>query len=260
MTTSAVLSTYIVTGTTRGIGRALSEEILARGHRLFTLSRAPEKKQKNHQNFTCDLRFPEQVQQSMTRVLNGIDPERSREVVLINNAGVLSPVGFLEGLTHEQIADHMQVNLLTPMILTSLFLRGTAVWPCPRRIILITSGAARRPYAGWSLYCTSKAGLEMLMRCAALEQQKRADGVAICAIAPGVVDTEMQKFIREVDENDFPARTRFTELHASNQIESPQKVAALLLDLDAGGQLAAGGLYDIRNVEWRKGQPTLRGN
>lgn len=247
---------YIVTGTTRGIGKALAEAIAARGHLLQTLSRAPARRVRSWRNHFCDLRFPDQVRQAMTRLLKGMNPADSGDVVLISNAGVLEPIGFIERLTADQIAAHMQVNLLSPVHLVGLFIEGTRTWRCRRRVILVTSGAGRHPYAGWSLYCGSKAGLDMVMRCAALEQKQRPDGVSICAVAPGVVATGMQGEIRAADDADFPARARFLKFQEGG-LPLPQQVAATLLDLDAGGQLVSGGLYDLRDVVWQEGRPTI---
>ncbi|MBR9981014.1 MAG: SDR family NAD(P)-dependent oxidoreductase [Desulfatitalea sp.] len=248
MTGDRIQTAYLVTGTTRGIGKALAAEVAARGQRLFTLSRAPEGPVAGGYNYTCDLRYSDQIDQAMARVLDALGRVGCREVVLICNAGVLGPIGFIDTLPADRMADHMQVNLLAPMQLMGCFIDGSRSWQGARRIILITSGAGRHPYAGWSLYCAAKAGMDMVMRCVALEQQTRPDGVSVCAVAPGVVATDMQAEIRGADNADFPNRDRFVQFQASGQLSSPESVAATLLDLDAGGQLVAGGLYDLRDV------------
>jgi len=251
-------SVYIVTGTTRGIGRALAEQIVARGDNLYTLSRAPESREGAWHNYACDLRYPDQVGQAMTRILDAMGRVPCRDAVLISNAGVLGPIEPVANLTPAQIAEHMQINLLTPTFLIGLFVRATRQMQCGRRIIAITSGAGRHPYAGWSLYCGSKAGLDMVVRCAALEQRTgEANPVSISAVAPGVVATDMQTEIRGADAADFPARARFVELHASGKLSSPKQVAATILELDAGGQFANGGLYDLRDVDWQNGRATI---
>lgn len=251
-------SAYVVTGTTRGIGRALAEQIVARGDNLYTLSRAPESRAGSWHNFECDLRYPDQVSQAMTRILDTMGRVPCRDAVLISNAGVLGPIEPVANLAPDQIADHMQINLLTPTLLIGLFVRATRQWQCRRRIIAITSGAGRHPYAGWSLYCGSKAGLDMVVRCAAREQQAgEANPVNISAVAPGVVATDMQTEIRSADEAHFPGRARFIELHASGKLSSPKQVATTILELDAEGQFANGGLYDLRDVAWHNERATI---
>lgn len=248
---------YIVSGTTRGIGKALADAITARGQRLFSISRAPEGPVAGGWNFTCDLRFAERIDQAVTRLSAMLQDERCRDVVLICNAGVLGPVGFVDRLSPERMAEHVQVNLLAPLQLMGRFIDIGAAWSCPRRIVLITSGAGRHPYAGWSLYCAAKAGLDMAMRCIVLEQGTRPDGVAVCAVAPGVVATDMQKEIRNADDADFPQRSRFIQFQESGGLVSPQQVAETLLDLDGSGQLVSGGLYDLRDVNREGGTPTI---
>jgi benzil reductase ((S)-benzoin forming) len=251
-------SAYIVTGTTRGIGRSLAREILCRGDdRLFTLSRAPDGQEGAWRNFHCDLGFAEQVEQAMRRLLAALDGGAWRQIVLISNAGVLGPIAFLDRVTSAQAAAHLQVNVLAPIALMRLFIDHTRGWPCRRSIIAITSGAARHPYAGWSLYCGAKAALEMVLRCAALEQQTQPNGMSLCAVAPGVVDTDMQAEIRNAADADFPLRSQFVRFQQSGNLATPEWVAATLLDLHRSGQLKSGAVYDLRDVQWLAGRPTI---
>ena len=62
-------------------------------------------------------------------------------------------------------------------------------------VINVSSGAAVNPFAGWSAYCASKAGLSILTRVLAIEESD-ARGIRVYGFAPGVVDTEMQAFNR----------------------------------------------------------------
>ena len=62
-------------------------------------------------------------------------------------------------------------------------------------VINVSSGAAVNPFAGWSAYCASKAGLSILTRVLAIEESD-ARGIRVYGFLPGVVDTEMQVFNR----------------------------------------------------------------
>jgi benzil reductase ((S)-benzoin forming) len=249
-------SAYIVTGTTRGIGKALAEEIVRRGSLLFSLSRSPDEAKGEWRNYRCDLRDIGQVQTAMDHLLNEIPYGRCGDVVLINNAGVLTPIGPLEKVESAANAS-VQVNLVAPMRLMALFIRAAVRVRGERRIINITSGAGRHPYAGWGLYCAAKAAINMLTRCAALEQRGRPEEVGICAVAPGVVATEMQGDIRQASDADFPERSRFLRLAESGGLLEPDRVAGLILDLDASGQFRPGEIYDLRRVTWSGGRPTI---
>ena len=241
-------SAYIVTGTTRGLGKALAEEIRARGHDLYSLSLGPERQDPGHTQVLCDLRDSRQVEHALDRVLEQIRRHASDALVLINNAAVLEPVGAIENLPRDAIRQHFQVNLLSPVQLTAGFIAGTRDFQGPRRIIHISSGAARNPYAGWSLYCAAKAALNSFSACVALEEEMRSGTVSICTVAPGVLDTDMQRLIRATDPALFPRRSKFVALHEEDKLTSPRVAARLLLDLDSGGGFENGGDYDLRTM------------
>lgn len=244
MSKGAIPSAYIVTGTTRGIGKALAEKIVDRGHLLFTISRAVDAEEGRRRNYCCDLRNPRQVQDVMTRLLDGIPYATCGDAILINNAGVLVPMGPLEGVAMKGMDASMQVNLMAPALLVALFIRASERLRGQPRIINISSGAAQHPYAGWALYCAAKAALNMLTRCVALEQHNRPRGVSICAVAPGVVATDMQAEIRRTSTADFPSRETFVRLAKAGELSPPEQVARLILDLDEDGRFQSGGIYD----------------
>jgi benzil reductase ((S)-benzoin forming) len=243
-------SIYIITGTTRGIGRALAQAVITRGGMLFSISRAPARREKRWHNYTCDLRHPGQIRNTMVQLMAAAGScEPCDDLILINNAGVLQPIGPLEHAPDDGIEQHLAVNLQAPLLLSAHFIRASAQFGARRRIINISSGAGERAYAGWSLYCAAKAALNMLTACVALEQYGREQPVSICAVSPGVVETDMQRAIRQTSAADFPARERFEQLHARGQLEPPEHAARLILELDAAGLMTSGGFYDLRDVQ-----------
>lgn len=248
---------YIVTGTTRGIGRAIALGVNAREHRLYTIARGPEDKSHRRWDLSCDLCYPEQIAAIMSHIIDDATHRPADDIVLVNNAGMLGPVFPFDAISVQQMHTHMQVNLLAPAQLMALFIDGTSGFKGKRRIINISSGAAQHPYAGWALYCAAKAALEMMTRCVSLEQERRFNGVAISAVAPGIVATDMQIQIRSTNDDHFPERHRFVRMHEAGQLQSPETVANLLLDLDASGQFDNGGLYDLRDVVWHNGYPSI---
>jgi NAD(P)-dependent dehydrogenase (short-subunit alcohol dehydrogenase family) len=97
-----------------------------------------------------------------------------------------------------------------------------------RRILQISSGAGRKAYAGWSVYCATKAALDHHTRCVALD---RTPGLRISAIAPGVIDTDMQALIRGSTDENFPDRPRFVEMHREGKLRSARQVARAVVEL-----------------------------
>jgi benzil reductase ((S)-benzoin forming) len=248
---------YIVTGTTRGIGRALARRIVAGGDKLYSLSSADTDVTGAWHNIQCDLGDSVGVSAACERLIQSIPMKKVRSLVLINNAGVLEPIGPIETATDAQIVHHINVNVLAPAVLVAAFIRQTAGLGIGRRIINISSGAARHPYAGWTMYCSAKASLEMMTRCVAAEQTAQDDSVALCAVSPGLVETRMQRLIRDANPDQFPARPKFISAQQSGNVKTPEQVADILLDLDRMGQLQNGQLYDLRDVQQHAGRLSI---
>ena len=113
------------------------------------------------------------------------------------------------------------------------------------KIVHIGSGAGRREYAGWSVYGAGKAALDRHALCAAAEGHP---AFSIACIAPGVVDTEMQREIRNADCRDFPLQPRFRALKDGAKLQTAAdtaaKIAAMIEAEDFGGKPLA----DVRDV------------
>lgn len=243
-TTKAVL-----TGHTRGIGASIAAELLEQGVHVLGLSRGSNAA-------LAKARLPHFVQDEVDladalSVEDWIDSPRLREflngaqrVLLINNAGMLGPIGALGTQGAPDIARAIQLNVATPMMLADAFAKASTE-ATDRRIAHISSGAARNAYAGWSVYCGSKAALDHHARAVALDAHR---SIRICSLAPGVVDTQMQSEIRDTTLERFPDRQRFDELKRDAQLAQPEEVARKLvayLFSDAFGEVAT---EDIRTV------------
>jgi benzil reductase ((S)-benzoin forming) len=181
----------------------------------------------------------------MVSVFKETDFSGVSSVTLINNAGTLSPIGPVQGLEQGGIISNTNVNFMTPIVLTSLFIREFQEFSGDKRVVNISSGAAMTAYEGWSLYCASKAGLEQFTRCVAKEQERWDAGVLIINFNPGVMDTDMQATIRKASEQQFPARQRFVDLHKNQVLMDPDIVAACLLRGLEVGDLVSGETYGL---------------
>jgi benzil reductase ((S)-benzoin forming) len=153
-------------------------------------------------------------------------------------------VAPLERADATDLERNIFVNLVAPMLLMRRFLRATEGVALLRRIVNISSGAARRPIAGWSAYCAAKAGLDMATRVVALEAPK----VEAASLAPGVIDTAMQGVVRSASERDFPDVERFRRMKAEGELRSAEDVAADILRAEAAGRLKGEGLLDLRSL------------
>jgi benzil reductase ((S)-benzoin forming) len=143
---------------------------------------------------------------------------------------------------------NLVVNLVAPMLLMRRFLRMTEGIAMLRRIINISSGAGRRPIAGWSGYCAAKAGLDMASRVAALEAESRRHAVEVVSLAPGVIDTDMQATVRSQPEEAFADVERFRRMKAEGQLRPAEDVAADILRAESEGRLKGDPVLDLRSL------------
>ena len=237
----------IVTGTTKGIGAALRDVLAADANNLvITLSRAPSSA--SPCNVNLDVGDLAAIEPAFAAVVARIGERHFDRAVLINNAGVVAPVGGFDRISAADTGHHLIVNLAAPMILSRLFANATRALAGKRLIVNISSGAAKRAVAGWSAYCAAKAGLAMATRVAALEASVDDPALSICSLAPGVVDTAMQGLIRAADAKDFPDVSRFRAMKADGKLRDAHVVAADIAALIAGDRLTNGGDFDIRKL------------
>ncbi|MCU0327794.1 MAG: SDR family NAD(P)-dependent oxidoreductase [Chitinophagales bacterium] len=211
----------IITGTTSGIGLALTKILINQEDtQVIGISRsASEIKASNYRHIQIDL--SESFDTSV--IFQEVDLSQYRSVALINNAGLLGeivPIGEKTDIAHV-----IQVNLTAPMELSNAFIASVSDLPIEKILIHISSGAATRPYPSWAVYCATKAGLEMFSQSVNQEQAINPYPVYSFAIAPGVVDTNMQKQIRSSDENKFKDKKKFVTLYQENQLFSSDFVA-----------------------------------
>lgn len=240
----------IVTGASRGLGLALAEQLLQAGASVITLARgsndALAEKAAQHgarlQQLQVDLSQTASIE-SAAGLMSAALPEDASRYLLLNNAGTVEPVSLAEGLFDAQAIERsFTLNVVAVMVLTAAFLRS-APKSADRRIVNISSGAGRKPTAGWPVYCATKAALDHYTRVLAVENPD----LRTVSLAPGVVDTAMQQHIRSSDRRQFPDLDRFLQLHEQGQLASPQSVASSILKLVASEQFGHEVLDDIRN-------------
>lgn len=235
MTHGAAL--YIVTGSSRGLGAAMAEQLLQPGHRVLCMARRANdaladlasRRGASLEQWQVDLAAPAPVAARLDAWLGALDGTRITSAALINNAGVLSRMGPIDATTSDDLANALRVGLEAPMLLTAAFLRQTRQWTGPRKVLNISSGLGRRAMAGSASYCAAKAGLDHFSRCTALDEAARANGARIVSLAPGVIDTDMQTELRAGDPADFPDRANFVKLKTAGQLVTPEDTAKRVL-------------------------------
>ncbi len=211
----------LISGGSAGLGLALCRQYQALGYRLVDFSRSG-----GHPfSVRVDLADPVASLPVLRHTLEGLAASPWDEIVLVNNAGTLAPIGPASRKSEAELMANMNLNFCSAILLMSTTIRAFQAQACRKRIGNISSGAATKGYAGWSLYCAAKAGVENFIRALAREQEAEAHPFEAININPGVMDTAMQAAIRQADEADFPDVRNFVQRQARGELQPPERIA-----------------------------------
>jgi benzil reductase ((S)-benzoin forming) len=245
---SAAQHLFIVTGASRGLGRAIAEQLLQPGHVVLGMSRRAPAAPPGLEQWVCDLADPSPVAARLQAWLEALDGGAFASAALINNAAVLVDPKPLRDADTAALSASVRVGFEAPLLLTAAFLRATRNWSADKRVLHISSGLGRRAMASQGPYCAVKAALDHLARAQALEEALLPRGAKVCSLAPGVIDTDMQVQLRGADPAAFPDHDAFVQMKTGGRLDSPAvaaaKVVAYLRRSDFGQQPVA----DVRDA------------
>ena len=187
----------IVTGASRGIGAAIVNRLRQAGVTVVAVARSSNAAESAKSTIsphdgrvhpvTADIADQAACADVVSETLGTF----GRLDALVNNAGILAPVSRIADADPKAWQYNLAVNLLGPFYLSQAaipYLR-----PVGGRIVNVSSGAAVKAIQGWSAYCVAKAALTHFTRQLAAEEP----AVTSVALRPGVVDTAMQRLIRQ---------------------------------------------------------------
>ncbi len=181
--------TALVTGSAGGIGTALCEALLARGHDLILTGSNPEKLAAQAaalggktRMIVADLTLAEDCER-----LCAVIAAEPRLTLLVNNAGIVEP-GAVIDLPAAVLNRHIAINLVAPMLLTQAAAR-VMVPQGHGTILSILSIASLVSLPGGAAYNASKFGLRGFL--IAASQELAPHGIKVCSVLPGAVDTPM---------------------------------------------------------------------
>ena len=180
--TNANSPVAIITGASRGIGRATAEQLLRSGWRVAAVARSASTAH-GVLAIAHDIKTSNACRAVVTETIAAF----GRIDALVNNAGY-APLLPLEQTTDDVWHDAIHVNLSAPFWLSRV------CWPIFKMqgggvIVNVSSAAARDPFAGFIAYGAAKAGLNNLGLSLAREGAK--DNIRVHTIAPGATETEM---------------------------------------------------------------------
>lgn len=240
----------IVSGHSRGLGAAIADELLGRGIPVLGLARKGNAAlAAQHGGQLAEVALDLADSAALASWLAGSALEDwirgAEQVLLVNNAGSLQPMGPLPLQEVEAVARAVAVNVAAPLMLAAALAQAGGEAVRERRVLHISSGAARKPYAGWGVYCATKAALDHHARAV---QADATPGLRICALAPGVIDTAMQGEIRASTLERFPLRDRFAEMQASGGLVAPEACAMHLVDYLLDEDFGREPVADLRDL------------
>ena len=247
---------YIITGASRGFGRDLALELAGRQSVLHLVSRSDMSELSDAlssagslvQAYRVDLADETGVSELIDTVATHIHPNETKKILLINNAGVIEPVGPAGKYDAERYRKHLIINYVAPLMLSHAFLKQWQQEPVEKGIIMVSSGAANNPYFGWSHYCSSKAAVEMFVRVVGLEQQSMRYPVGIVSFNPGRIGTDMQHVLRETSSQDFPMVHDFVDAYELGLLGRSRDVAARLVNKVRSEGVPAGDCWHHSSV------------
>jgi benzil reductase ((S)-benzoin forming) len=218
----------VITGASRGLGAGLAERFLARGVKVAACARqrpALADDAADVLSASADVTDA----RAMERFCAAAVERFGRVDLWINNAGLLAPIGPLRDNDPAEFARHIEVNVLGVFHGSQVFIRHVRERGGDGVLLNISSGAARNAYAGWSAYCAGKAAVDRMSESIALEEA--GTGLRVHAVAPGIIDTDMQVLIRQCSPEQFPRVQKFLDLKATDAFSSTAFVAERMLEL-----------------------------
>jgi benzil reductase ((S)-benzoin forming) len=249
----------IVTGATGGLGKAISDSILNKEGNLLFVARDLQKinsyvdtveqsKRPLLFNIQSDLSKEEDLQNTEKLIIEIIRNNNDiKEVFLFNNASIIDPISLIKDVNFKDISNALVLNIAAAYTLTSTLIRLKLNKPSLKICIInISSGVSLNAVKGWSAYCISKAGLNMLSKCIAIENE--TEDIFSLSINPGAIDTGMQEKIRNADSLSIPATKKFETMYTEGKLQKPNDVADKLFKILASNDFSNGDFIDFNKI------------
>lgn len=225
--------TALVTGASRGIGRAIAINLSSQFNLVLTgrdtaalqetKSQCEPHEHREISCVACDMKDPKQRQALCELIV------QRAVVVLVNNAGI-APSAPLERTDDQSWADVMEVNVTAPFEFTRAALGAmkTGGWG---RVVNIASTAALQGYRYTAAYCASKHALLGMTRGLALDVARR--GITVNAVCPGFTDTPMaaraiENISGKTGRDATEARGELERLNPQGRLVAPSEIAAMV--------------------------------
>ena len=232
----------LITGTSSGIGYGIAKSLCESACSVIGISRKDSNLQDqfaNYQHYNIDLTN----YKSLSLDFKAEFQQNSTFDLVILNAGILGDITPFPKQTVDLAKHVMDINVWANKALIDLFIEYKVE---VKQWVAISSGAAKNGSAGWGSYSVSKAALNMLIQTYAAENKH----AHFSALAPGLVDTQMQDYISSLPNNkDFPTIERLKQAKGTPNMPNEIDAAPLLLSaMEKALDYESGVFLDIRTM------------
>lgn len=186
------MANYLITGVSRGIGRAVAERLLADGHWVYGIARSPVTEPALTELVTLDLAEPAGFAAALAPLLATVGELDG----LVHCAGVVRP-GSLADAEPDVFLDQFAINVVAVAQLTRLWL--PALRAAAGTVLLVNSGSGLNARPPLSTYGVSKFALRGYAE--ALRQEE--PGLRVSTVYPGRTDTDMQREVRAAESGSY---------------------------------------------------------
>lgn len=211
----------VITGANKGLGKAFVDLALQDSNTVIvSLSRAlhdDHEKVSSEKLVLVPTDLSKPFSDEFLKVVDKVITEGC-SLFVINNAGIILPINKVGSFSSTEIDISVAVNVNYPVNLVNSLINRYAQYNM--KIVNITSGAGNNPISHWSLYGASKAYMAIFFKVLKEENNQQ---LTVYNIDPGVLDTGMQKSIRE---NSFPRQNDFIAFKDSHVLVPPADAAA----------------------------------
>ena len=211
----------VVTGASRGVGRAIADALESRGVVVAPVARSSA-------GFTADVSNPAGV----ARLKAAVETELGQPTILIHAAGIFGPIALIKDSDPKEWIETLMIDTVGPYLVSRAFLDGMIDAGWGRIVSLSSAASLHTPGPLNSAYGTAKVALNQFTRHLAAELKET--GVTANVIHPGDVKTAMWSDIRDKTgtiEGDDSNYDRWVEWVEETGGDPPEKAAKLVLDI-----------------------------
>lgn len=220
--------TLLITGASSGIGLACASKAADQSLKVFATARSQNKLLKLQSRYpTITIIIADiATKEGRTKIVNAIDQPIN---YLLHNAALLIPPEPFMQLQLNEFQQHMATNVEPILFLTQELLMTQKLMNNASRIMHVSTGAAQQAIKGMGHYCVSKSAA--LMASQMLKAELNECGILVNDYFPGVVDTAMQKTLRNAQDEVFPYSSTFNDYKKNNQLAKPDDIATHIVDI-----------------------------